>query len=773
MALDIGLLNVLVSLGLADGAGAGLADDIGKAVKPAAEQAEKTLSSSISAGLSKAGKGLTAGVTAPILAIGGAAITAAMSVDGALDAIRVGTGATGAQFDTLTNDFEVLAKGTTGSFDRIAQVVSTLNTRLGLSGDALQVLGDQVLDLEQITGKAVDVDGISRLFATFDTAVGDQSKLLDNLFRVAQATGIEFDTLVGNVTENAAQFQELGFSVEEAAAFVGQLEKNGANTGAVLAGLKKSIAANVRGAADLEKIEEKRQKSLQGIENATLDLQVAEQKLAELRAARDEGKVVSDSSLLAAENNVKKLTAAIENEKKVVAQYSETLEQGAQASASTTANFYDETVNQIKQLLAAGDELGAQNLAAEIFGAKAFTNILQGIKDGTFDVENFAASIAAGGDTISGLADETGDFVEEYKKLKNNVTLALDPIAREFFPAISSAIQSLVPLVTKFSEAFGALSPETKKFIVFAAGIAAAVGPALLIFAKIVTAVGTISKAFGALNALLVANPWVLLAAAAIAAVVLIVKYWDEIVAFFQAVFGKIAEVGSAAWQVLTGNLQQSFEAVGEFFGNLITKIGDGFAAAGQAIGNFITGVGDVFASIGETIGNFITGVKDAIVGVAEAIGSIVKGVADIYAKLFTGIIDGFTLAFSIVRDRVKAVYDFFVDVFRRIQDFIRRIVDTIRNLPGALLGGVGSLFRAVIPGLADGGPMDANKPYLVGERGPELVVPRRAGTVIPNEALGGLGGGVTYQITVNNPTAEPSSTSIPQALRRAAYLRG
>lgn len=34
----------------------------------------------------------------------------------------------------------------------------------------------------------------------------------------------------------------------------------------------------------------------------------------------------------------------------------------------------------------------------------------------------------------------------------------------------------------------------------------------------------------------------------------------------------------------------------------------------------------------------------------------------------------------------------------------------------------------------ADGGPVDANKPYLVGERGPELVVPRNDGHVIPAE---------------------------------------
>lgn len=37
----------------------------------------------------------------------------------------------------------------------------------------------------------------------------------------------------------------------------------------------------------------------------------------------------------------------------------------------------------------------------------------------------------------------------------------------------------------------------------------------------------------------------------------------------------------------------------------------------------------------------------------------------------------------------------------------------------------------------ADGGPVAGNQPYIVGERGPELFVPRGAGTIIPNHAMG------------------------------------
>ena len=40
------------------------------------------------------------------------------------------------------------------------------------------------------------------------------------------------------------------------------------------------------------------------------------------------------------------------------------------------------------------------------------------------------------------------------------------------------------------------------------------------------------------------------------------------------------------------------------------------------------------------------------------------------------------------------------------------------------------------IPGLASGGPAKANEPYIVGENGPELFIPKMAGTVQPNNQL-------------------------------------
>lgn len=63
---------------------------------------------------------------------------------------------------------------------------------------------------------------------------------------------------------------------------------------------------------------------------------------------------------------------------------------------------------------------------------------------------------------------------------------------------------------------------------------------------------------------------------------------------------------------------------------------------------------------------------------------------------------------------------------------------------------GAGGFRFSGSPGLAEGGPAQGGRPYIVGERGPEIFVPRHSGTVIPNDRLGG----VTVNV-INNAGAQ------------------
>jgi len=68
-----------------------------------------------------------------------------------------------------------------------------------------------------------------------------------------------------------------------------------------------------------------------------------------------------------------------------------------------------------------------------------------------------------------------------------------------------------------------------------------------------------------------------------------------------------------------------------------------------------------------------------------------------------------------------------------------------------AALGAVqiAAIASQPIPAFADGGEPPLGQVSLVGERGPELFVPKSRGTIIPNHALGGFGGGQNVSVQV------------------------
>jgi len=80
------------------------------------------------------------------------------------------------------------------------------------------------------------------------------------------------------------------------------------------------------------------------------------------------------------------------------------------------------------------------------------------------------------------------------------------------------------------------------------------------------------------------------------------------------------------------------------------------------------------------------------------------------------------------------------------------------------ILGAVGDIFRA------DGGPVNAGKPYIVGERGPELFVPGAKGNIIPNNAMGG-NANVTVNVDASGSSVQgdgPNASQLGKAIGAA-----
>lgn len=100
-------------------------------------------------------------------------------------------------------------------------------------------------------------------------------------------------------------------------------------------------------------------------------------------------------------------------------------------------------------------------------------------------------------------------------------------------------------------------------------------------------------------------------------------------------------------------------------------------------------------------------------------------------------------LARSIIQDLIRIqLRAQMIAIFRMMFPGLGGVTSTGLNSVGATGG-----YNALAP-FADGGDPPVGRPALVGERGPEIFVPRTAGTIIPNHDLAKMGG--TTNVTNN-----------------------
>lgn len=105
---------------------------------------------------------------------------------------------------------------------------------------------------------------------------------------------------------------------------------------------------------------------------------------------------------------------------------------------------------------------------------------------------------------------------------------------------------------------------------------------------------------------------------------------------------------------------------------------------------------------------------------------------------------------------------------------------DLARHLFGGMVKGgsgeglLGSFLSSIFSGFggarASGGPVTSGKSYLVGERGPEMFVPRTSGTILPAGATQQIAGQRAISVTVNQSFAQGTSRS---TIEQAAAASG
>ena len=221
---------------------------IAGSLSPSLEKSIKSATDKLG-GLNVKAIAIGAAVGAGVVAIGKAVFEAGEYLadlggkfDEVEDTIRIGTGATGEALDELLDSFDNVYSSVPTTMEDASKAISDYNTRLGLTGKSLEDLSVQAIQVADMLGEDLGtvIESSSKAFQNWDIEAENMGDAMDYIFKVSQSTGVGFSDLMSQLQSSGAILQECGYSFEDAATLLGQVEKAGYDSGTVLTSLQKA-----------------------------------------------------------------------------------------------------------------------------------------------------------------------------------------------------------------------------------------------------------------------------------------------------------------------------------------------------------------------------------------------------------------------------------------------------------------------------------------------------------------------------------------------------
>ena len=178
----------------------------------------------------------------------------------------------------------------------------------------------------------------------------------------------------------------------------------------------------------------------------------------------------------------------------------------------------------------------------------------------------------------------------------------------------------------------------------------------------------------------------------------------------------------------------------------------------------------------------------ELVVSVRAETSGFAQDVAAMKREFDTGLVSGFDAAGRTLEKSLASALRNGKLEFEDLKRVALSVLDQIFGSAGGSGSGGGGAFAQLagffttaigsflgLPGRATGGLVGPDRPYLVGERGPEVFVPTSAGHIEPSRTLGQAGKNVRVSISLNQPRGasapvamQRSSRQVASAVRRA-----
>lgn len=409
--------------------------------------------------------------------------------DGAADAIRIGTGATGDALDGLLDDFDEVYKSVPTTMEDASKAIADYNTRLGLTGPQLQEISKQALQVSDMLGD--DLGGVieesSQAFQQWNIDADNMGGAMDYIFKVSQSTGMGFTDLMSNMQKFGPQLQEMGYSFETASALMGQLDKAGVNTEEVLSAMKKSVGALAK----------------EGI-SASDGLAMYYEQIKNAGTAAEAASIASEIFGTKAGST---MAAAIRDGTLAVGDLTESLLENGETIAGAAEDTYD--FAERLQIMKQGLEVALKPMANTVFdGLNKFMPVLQKLMEQIVPVISDAVEAAAPfvEEFLMGAADALEDVLPLISQLAADLLPILTQLMSTLLPPLLSLVQTLLPPLMQIVQALlpplvsllNLVMPILSPLLALLQPIASVLGTIADVIAKIVSfGSGVISKIAG------------------------------------------------------------------------------------------------------------------------------------------------------------------------------------------------------------------------------------------------------------------------------------
>lgn len=316
--------------------------------------------------------------------------------------------------------------------------------------------------------------------------------------------------------------------------------------------------------------------------------------------------------------------------------------------------------------------------------------------------QKFAESLTAM-QTSSGATEKAFTTMSEssgmqFEKLKSTLSTTAIEIGEKLLPVVLQIVDKIKGLVEWFSN----LDEETQNNILKWAILAAAVGPALMIFGQVAQGISGIISLFSNLSnaASLVSSAFsfllspaglVVMAIAAIIAIgVLLWKNWDKVKEFAIKIWNSIKDFFISVWNFLK-----------DLAGSIWNGIKDIMSSVWNGIKSFTT---DIWNSIKDFLVNTWNNLKNTVSDIWNKIKSVTFDVWNSIKNFLSGIwnsIKNFasqtwnTLK-NIVSDVWNSIKNFTSNIWNNIKSFLSGTWNNIKNLVSNIWGGIKDFFSGL-----------------------------------------------------------------------------